>query len=67
MKTSKELGTLVLNICKEKNISDTELAEYFGCEEEKIQDFLYGEAFFSYANFVKLSKLLDISIADLLG
>ena len=66
MKTSKELGQFVSELCENKNISTSQLAEQFGCEEEKIQDFFYGEAFFSYANFKKLSELLDASVEYLM-
>lgn len=63
----KEIGCKIAKLRKEKNITQTELADQLGISFQAISNWERGESMPDIAKLVTLSQIFDISIDEILG
>ena len=68
MKRARMLGNYVQHLMTQKNLSNSDLMQPLNCSTEyEVQAFLKGQILASYQQISELSKILSVSIQELLA
>ena len=67
MTRNRNLGQNVCNLMKQNNISVKQLSDLLECSENQFYAFLKGRKFLSFSQLSKISKILNVSVQDLLN